>query len=336
MSQTTFVAEFRVGGVLTNVTSATLQNGVGGIIRADTGAVVVPNGTAMVHADVGKYSYTFTDPAPGLTYLGYVDFLYSGNVYPYVGTAYGSTPILGSLYDMRQYIVERLGRTDLVGLTGGAPDYSVDNGIDDFLDDAIRWLCDTYEFLAERRYVFTAVAGSFFHTIPRNSLIKRVELCDGAARIQLKPSNIEQLRIDYPEPYGNIDPGQPYYWARNVHIVETDLTPVSDIGDAVAPGNPQLLYLPPADVDYTMQVWGRFYPPRLASIFDTNHITLNHREAVYLAVAYKLAVNNRNSTEQGDWLTAIAAVMKGPRADDLDRQMTELEDGDHLLQFVEY
>lgn len=40
-----------------------------GVRRADTGAVVVVAGTAMVHVGVGQYSLTFVQPASNLTYL---------------------------------------------------------------------------------------------------------------------------------------------------------------------------------------------------------------------------------------------------------------------------
>ena len=66
MSTTTIRARFKPEGVLTDADSVVLSAGV---VRRDTNAVVVPVGTAMVRASVGSYSYTFTDPAPGLEYV---------------------------------------------------------------------------------------------------------------------------------------------------------------------------------------------------------------------------------------------------------------------------
>jgi len=75
--------EFSVGGVLTNATSAVLSDPTGafGIIRNDTGAVVVADGTAMVNTAVGIYDYTFTDPALDLTYTVWFELVYAGATY---------------------------------------------------------------------------------------------------------------------------------------------------------------------------------------------------------------------------------------------------------------
>lgn len=54
---------YAVGGTLTNVASFTI-----GIVRADTGAVVVAAGTPMTNVSTGTYEYSFTAPATGLTY----------------------------------------------------------------------------------------------------------------------------------------------------------------------------------------------------------------------------------------------------------------------------
>lgn len=83
MSQTTINFRFRVGGVLTDVTSAVLRDATAayGVRRTDTNAVVVAAGTAMVHDGTGLYSYTFTDPAAGLSYQSWIEVVYGGATY---------------------------------------------------------------------------------------------------------------------------------------------------------------------------------------------------------------------------------------------------------------
>lgn len=83
MSTTTIQFTFRVGAVLTNVTSAVFSDPTGafGVRRTDTLAVVVADGTALANTGVGIYSYTFTDPAAGLTYDYWIEFVYAGNTY---------------------------------------------------------------------------------------------------------------------------------------------------------------------------------------------------------------------------------------------------------------
>ena len=74
---------FKVEGVLTDATSAKLSDPTGayGVRRNDTGAVVVADGTAMSHVATGQYSYSFAEPAVGLSYQAWVEFVYAGNTY---------------------------------------------------------------------------------------------------------------------------------------------------------------------------------------------------------------------------------------------------------------
>lgn len=73
---------FKVDGVLTNVTSATLSDPTNtfGVKRNDTNAVVVANNTAMTQAGTGIYQYEFTDVI-GVAYTAYVKFVYQGATY---------------------------------------------------------------------------------------------------------------------------------------------------------------------------------------------------------------------------------------------------------------
>jgi len=83
MATRTVRATLKIGGTLVDPTSATLSNEAAtmGIVRNDTGASVVAAGTAMTKESTGKYYYTFTEPAAGLSYTAYVKFVANGNTY---------------------------------------------------------------------------------------------------------------------------------------------------------------------------------------------------------------------------------------------------------------
>lgn len=83
MSTRTVRANFRYNGVLTDATSAKLSDPTGtyGVKRDDTDAVVVADGTAMTKVSTGTYEYSFTEPASGLSYTAYVEFVYGGQTY---------------------------------------------------------------------------------------------------------------------------------------------------------------------------------------------------------------------------------------------------------------
>jgi len=80
MPDRTVSQTFKVGGVLTNVTSAKLSDPTGtyGIKRDDTEAVVVSDGTAMTNSSTGVYEYTFSATA-GVAYTAYIEFVYDGD-----------------------------------------------------------------------------------------------------------------------------------------------------------------------------------------------------------------------------------------------------------------
>ena len=80
MPDRTISQTFKVGGVLTNVTSAKLSDPTGtfGVKRNDTDAVVVADNTAMENPSTGVYQYTFT-ALSGVAYTAYIEFVYDGD-----------------------------------------------------------------------------------------------------------------------------------------------------------------------------------------------------------------------------------------------------------------
>lgn len=102
----------KVNNVATDVTTFTI-----GVIRADTGETVVSSGTAMTHDATGQYSYTFTEPAAGLTYTityvltrGTTTKTWSESVVGSIETEVPMPTLTGdNLYDtLQSLIVERL------------------------------------------------------------------------------------------------------------------------------------------------------------------------------------------------------------------------------------
>lgn len=88
MSTTFLSVKFKPDGVLTNAATAKLSDATGtyGIKRNDTNAVVVADGTDLTHDGTGLYSYSFTDPAAGLTYTYALEFTYGDPVQTYRAT----------------------------------------------------------------------------------------------------------------------------------------------------------------------------------------------------------------------------------------------------------
>jgi len=79
----TIQEKFTIDGSLTDVTSVLLSDPTAtyGVKRNDTGAVVVADGTAMTKVSTGVYRHTFAEPAVGLTYTYWVEWVYGGETY---------------------------------------------------------------------------------------------------------------------------------------------------------------------------------------------------------------------------------------------------------------
>ena len=83
MAEITITRNWKVEGVLTSPTSMVLSDATGayGVKRDDTDAVIVADGTAMTESSTGVFTYTFTEPAVGLSYTAWVEVVYGDNTY---------------------------------------------------------------------------------------------------------------------------------------------------------------------------------------------------------------------------------------------------------------
>lgn len=126
-----------VDDVLTDVTTAKLSDPTGtyGVKRNDTDAVVVADGVSMTKIATGSYEYSFTEPASGLSYTAYVEFVYDGQTYHFESDLASILPTdaMASSYSSLQEII---GRQFFGKRTGFSADETSD--IDDIIRSALR------------------------------------------------------------------------------------------------------------------------------------------------------------------------------------------------------
>jgi len=150
MVDRTISQTFKVGNVLTDVTTAKLSDPTGayGIKEAVAGTVTVADGTAMTNTATGTYEYTL-DATVNIAYTAYIEFVYDGDTFyfefdlPAVSDDYGMLAGYSSL-------LERVGHY-LFGIRSG---FSADQTTD--IEECIRdGLHDVY----------TAYSWSFFRPV---------------------------------------------------------------------------------------------------------------------------------------------------------------------------
>ena len=150
MPQRTISQTFKLGGVLTNATSAKLSDPTStfGVKRNDTDAVVVADGTNMLNPSTGVYQYTFTAVA-NIAYTAYIEFVYDGDTIfvefdiPAVSDDFGMV----ASYDT---LLERVGH-ELFGIRS---DFTADQ-----TTDILQCIRDGL------RYVYSAHEWSFFRPV---------------------------------------------------------------------------------------------------------------------------------------------------------------------------
>lgn len=134
-------------GTALSPTSVKLQDkdGIYGVRRTDTGAVVVASGTAMTHAGGGVYTYTFDEPDDGLTYeysVRVAETIGGGSNTYYVEQTKTATPAWGDLTTLagiRKMLVQETGRYDLVR-DGFANDWTDMGRANLYINEAQKWL----------------------------------------------------------------------------------------------------------------------------------------------------------------------------------------------------
>jgi hypothetical protein len=141
MSTTQIAFSHTVNGTPTSATSVVLSDPTGafGVKRNDTGGVVVADGTAMTQQSTGVYTYSFTDPAPNLTYTYWLEWVYQGVTYRQervIASGSAGTGSTLTLSDLRNLVrLYARNAQDSIMYTDAQIDVAIASAADDF----IRW-----------------------------------------------------------------------------------------------------------------------------------------------------------------------------------------------------
>lgn len=173
-------------GTALSPTSVKLQDkdGIYGVRRTDTGAVVVASGTAMTHTGGGVYTYTFDEPDDGLTYeysVRVAETIGGGSNTYYVEQTKTATPAWGDLTTLagvRKMLVQETGRYDLVR-DGFANDWTDMGRANLYINEAQKWLDRRLPHHKSRSKLYKTVAAAesmitFGHARPQDGRDERL------------------------------------------------------------------------------------------------------------------------------------------------------------------
>jgi hypothetical protein len=230
------------------------------------------------------------------------------------------------------------GRYDLINSDGS------DNGADFHINAGQRHLDRLADIPAAIGRFFKDVsAGDVLITFKNSRSVKEV-WCVGpdtdgiTQRLPLTKVDMRELRgvdantlvANYTGLFGDMDRDRPTYYAPAQLRLKTDDGIVGGgIGglmDVLATGHQYyngILFLPPADQTYSIEVVGAFYQDALSTDTDSTYWTEQHPEILYWATMRSLEVNARNREGVSDWDSAIEPAMQGIDMDGIAEEVSD-------------
>lgn len=224
------------------------------------------------------------------------------------------------LVTLRRKVVELSGRDDLVDDLSGYGD----NGVDFHIRAGLKYL-DTHPMSPKpiARHIVSVAQGSNAVYIQKVRSVHEVWAANSDGRYKLTPAPLDWLREEYPKPLAETDQGAPLYWSPAVIGLSPeqyendagDFTGMYD-WDEIQYGydpyvNNGIIWMPPTDGTYTMQVWGTFFSRDLTADTDVNWWTTKHSELVVYATLMKIEEAYRNTQGANDWRGVIEPILFG-------------------------
>lgn len=223
-----------------------------------------------------------------------------------------------NLLEVRTKFIELSGRYDLVQNTTSF----ADNGADFFINRGMRFLERRFTPPQATARVFTTLAlGAWYTTIQRCRTLLDVYLTDDTTgyRSRLTRKSPEWLRAHYPKKPSMVTAGQPVYYAPTVIRTTPmeDLFTIDRVGTEVVYGASKyfgcnaILFMPPADQAYYLELIGQFFHPELSADNDSNWWTVEEFDTLILAALYMVEVHNRNTAGANDYKAQIVEALQG-------------------------
>lgn len=238
-----------------------------------------------------------------------------------------------NLLQIRTLFVNESGRHDLVVDTTAY----VDNGANFYINAGQRLLDRSVKFHKESARTFRkTAAGDYGTTFSSCRSIQEVWLADLTERWKLKLVDMNKLRkLYFDEPLGNLQRSKPEVWApiwarpgpERVTIAEMEVylgyadIPVGEKQQLAYNG---IIWMPPVDGEYQVEVVGLFYTPELTADDHISYWSEVHPEALVMAAMAVVEIMYRNRQGFGDWMAAIGTLLSGIESDTVEQEIQDV------------
>jgi len=215
----------------------------------------------------------------------------------------------------------------------------VDNGANFILNAGQRWLDRKLDHKYSVGRLFKQVsAGNVGVTFQLCRVILQVWIQDTTEgnRTLLEKKSPTWLRENYYSSFGDTTQYMPlYYYPAYLRVFPhnptlADLQMYLGFAD-VSPMLPDdvvydgVIFMPPADSAYTVEVWGHFYSPELTSDTQSSYWSVRNPEMLLMAGMRMLEVFKRNSEGVKDWEAAVKEQLADVDKDAADEDVTDID-----------
>lgn len=237
-----------------------------------------------------------------------------------------------NLSTLRAQFEEVSGRSDLVNSDGS------DNGANFYIQAGQKYLDRRSNFTKHvGRIFFNISAGDYAAVFQHCRAVHKVFVADADERVELTKVDYDTLRgkTYYPDDYSQIDQAQPvYYSPAFLRLANDPSQTLSSGGQGVAslldvsPGTDYeyngVIFLPPADQAYTLEVRGLFYSTPLTADTDESYWSVAEPQVLLKAAMRELEVFYRNTEGVKDWTAAIEADLFGLDSDGVEEGIADV------------
>ena len=211
-----------------------------------------------------------------------------------------------------------------------------DADIDKHINSGISVLDRLTEFShAPAKYYAELAIGASFHTFTsKNRVIQEVWIIKAnTGRSKLEKVNHSDLREQYSD-IPNTTGDLPLYYAVDINRAypedfdETNLPAAFQpyIDTVTADYNIKgILFAPPTDEVYVLEVIGKFHSPTLSDTFTQNWWSVNYPELTLSAALRQLEISYRNTEGANDYMNAMKVELKGIDYDKAEEESTEFQ-----------
>lgn len=233
-----------------------------------------------------------------------------------------------ALADVKEKFIELSGRADLEDDENVVKSEFFINAGQKYLDGLLE------QGKTVARYFTNLITGQILVPIENLRAVQTVWVADGEERTQLHKVDMEHLRRRYNIPKSSLDSGRPRHYAP---AILRPFGEVLDIGtltyswladDILASGHETkkgIVIYAPADVVYTLEVWGKFWSKTLSEPTDTSFWTENHEDLLIKAALREVEIFHRNTEGQKDWELAIGFAMMEINKDAIEEEIAEID-----------